>query len=218
MQGRRLSRRTRVVKSQADASSLMRSGPVRTYSVVLRHLPEDATPLSVSGIVSTFAHPLICQPFGEVGTWRVMFGSRTEARVASASLEGLIVAGAALSAVVEEDLHEDRACMAVVAKGIPSELTTDEAMRVFQRFGHVVGSRASRKQSKPTFRMCVEYTTYDAARNAVTGMNGQVLARDTTPISVKFSSAEPTGASSKKLRKQKSVTDAVLLMGTRDVL
>ena len=218
MQGRRLSRRSRVAKSQADASTLMRSGPVRTFAIIVRNLPADATPLSVSETVSEFGSPLLCRPHGENGAWRVTFGSRAEARVAVAGLEGLVVAGSALSAMAEEDMREGRACMAVVAKGIPAELSNDEAMRVFQRFGHVVGSRAARKQSKPTFRMFVEYTTYDAARNAVTVMNGQVLARDTTPISVKFSSAEPLAIVSKKLRKQKSVADAVLLMGARDVL
>lgn len=213
MQGRRLNRRVRVTRSQADASMLIRTGPVRTFAVIIRNLPADSTPLSVSQIVSEFGSPLLCQQSGD-GSWRVTFGTRAEARLATAGLEGLAIGDVTLSAMDEEDMREGRANTAVVAKGVPTDLSNDDAMRVFQRFGHVIDWRTSRKPNKPTFRISLEYTTYDAARNAVTVMNGQVLSKETGPITVKFSSGSRTSVlATKKLRRQKSVADAVLLMG-----
>lgn len=156
--------------------------------------------VSSYGLVTNIIKPSETKP------WQITFGSELQAICAAAQLNGRLINGAKLSVFCLGNEKVKRATKVIEVRSIPETVQESEVRLAFQRFGDIISSQRL-PTAKKTWKMVIEYATFDAARDAVDGMDGQELEEDTKPITVKFSVRKlPQTEKVRKFRKKLSST------------
>lgn len=96
----------------------------------------------------------------------------------------MVKGGVDVRKIMAED--ELRANLSILVEGIAAATNMELLSSMLEKFGDIEGIRAEGPTDGETWACIVTFKTFDGARDAVEGMNGQFLGGTSAPIRVSF--------------------------------